>query len=31
MVPVDPIALGIPNYFQYVKNPMDFGTIRNKI
>ncbi len=28
--PVDPIALGIPDYHQYVKMPMDLGTMRTK-
>ncbi|MCO5553532.1 hypothetical protein L7F22_007054 [Adiantum nelumboides] len=26
-VPVDPVALGIPDYFDIVKRPMDLGTI----
>ncbi|XP_071697659.1 uncharacterized protein [Rutidosis leptorrhynchoides] len=26
-VPVDPVALGIPDYFDVIKTPMDFGTI----
>ncbi|CAI9101561.1 OLC1v1038916C3 [Oldenlandia corymbosa var. corymbosa] len=26
-VPVDPIALGIPDYFDVIDTPMDFGTI----
>ncbi|XP_076952789.1 uncharacterized protein LOC143626667 [Bidens hawaiensis] len=26
-VPVNPVALGIPDYFDVVKTPMDFGTI----
>ncbi|KAH7301550.1 hypothetical protein KP509_23G031600 [Ceratopteris richardii] len=26
-VPVDPVALGIPDYFDIVKKPMDLGTI----
>ncbi|CAL5009507.1 unnamed protein product [Urochloa decumbens] len=26
-VPVDPIALGIPDYFDIIDTPMDFGTI----
>nr|XP_043631054.1 uncharacterized protein LOC122602438 [Erigeron canadensis]XP_043631055.1 uncharacterized protein LOC122602438 [Erigeron canadensis] len=25
--PVDPVALGIPDYFDVIKTPMDFGTI----
>jgi hypothetical protein len=27
-VPVDPVALNIPDYFDIIKNPMDFGTIQ---
>ena len=26
--PVDPDRLGIPDYFETVKNPIDFGTIK---
>ena len=26
--PVDPIDLGIPDYFNIVKDPMDFSTIK---
>ena len=26
--PVDPDKLGIPDYFEIVKNPIDFGTIK---
>lgn len=26
--PVDPVELGIPDYFDIVKNPMDFSTIK---
>lgn len=26
--PVDPKKLGIPKYFDIIKNPMDFGTIK---
>lgn len=29
--PVDPQALGIPDYFEIVKKPMDLGTIRSNI
>lgn len=29
--PVDPQALGIPDYFEIVKKPMDLGTIRGNI
>lgn len=29
--PVDPIALGIPDYFDYIKRPMDLGTIKQKM
>jgi bromodomain-containing factor 1 len=28
MVPVDPVALNIPNYHKIIKKPMDFGTIQ---
>lgn len=30
-LPVDPIALKIPTYFDFVKTPMDLGTIDNKL
>ncbi|KAI3805155.1 hypothetical protein L1987_27265 [Smallanthus sonchifolius] len=30
-IPVDPVALGIPDYFDIIKTPMDFGTIRNNL
>lgn len=29
--PVNPIALGIPDYFDVIKTPMDFGTICNNL
>jgi bromodomain-containing protein 3 len=29
--PVDPIALGIPDYFNVIKEPMDLGTIRQHL
>lgn len=29
--PVDPIKLGIEDYFDVIKNPMDFGTIKNNL
>jgi hypothetical protein len=29
--PVDPIALGIPEYPSVIKHPMDLGTIRHKL
>lgn len=29
--PVDPIQLNIPTYFIKIQNPMDLGTIRNKL
>jgi bromodomain-containing factor 1 len=30
-IPVDPVALGIPNYFAVIKNPMDLVTAGNKL
>lgn len=30
-VPVNPVALGIPDYFDVIKTPMDFGTICGNI
>ena len=29
--PVDPVKLNIPDYFDVVKSPMDFGTIKKKL
>ena len=29
--PVDPVALGIPTYFDVVKNPMDLSTVKSNI
>jgi hypothetical protein len=29
--PVDPVALGIPTYFDVVKDPMDLGTIKTRM
>ncbi|DBA00943.1 TPA: hypothetical protein N0F65_006143 [Lagenidium giganteum] len=31
LTPVDPVALGIPDYFQVIKRPMDLGTIRQNL
>ncbi|KAL1297926.1 hypothetical protein AAFC00_006439 [Neodothiora populina] len=31
LVPVDPVALNIPNYFSVVKRPMDLQTMTNKL
>ncbi|KAL7718716.1 Bromodomain protein [Entamoeba marina] len=31
LLPVDPEALGIPTYFNIIKNPMDLGTIQKKL
>ena len=29
--PVNPEKLGIPDYFEIIKKPMDFGTIKEKL
>ncbi|CAM9411257.1 unnamed protein product [Chrysoparadoxa australica] len=29
--PVDPVALNLPKYFDYIKHPMDFGTMKTKL
>jgi len=29
--PVDPVVEGIPDYFEIIKNPMDFGTIQKRL
>ena len=29
--PVDPVKLGIPDYPNVIKNPMDFGTIKQRL
>jgi len=29
--PVDPVELGLPDYFEVVKKPMDLGTIRKRL
>jgi bromodomain-containing factor 1 len=31
LVPVDPIKLGIPTYFDRIKNPMDISTMQSKL
>ena len=29
--PVDPVALGIPDYFNIIHEPMDLGTIKHRL
>jgi len=29
--PVDPVADGVPNYFTFIKKPMDLGTMKQKL
>jgi len=30
-IPIDPIELGLPNYFQIIKRPMDLGIIKKRL
>ena len=29
--PVDPVELGLPDYFEVIKNPMDLGTVKKRV
>jgi E1A/CREB-binding protein len=29
--PVDPVELGLPDYFEVIKNPMDLGTVKKRL
>lgn len=31
LLPVDPEALGIPDYHEFIRRPMDFGTVRARL
>lgn len=31
LVPVDPVGQGVPHYFDYIKQPMDLGTMETKL
>lgn len=31
VVPVDPVKQGVPQYFDYIKHPMDLGTMEKKL
>lgn len=31
LTPVDPVKQGVPDYFEYIKNPMDLGSIEKKL
>lgn len=31
LVPVDPVQLGIPDYFSVIRHPMDLGTVKSKL